>query len=298
MLSVRAIVIMVGIFFVLAFGSCCFKAVPAGQVSVAALFGKVQDKTFTEGLHFPVNPLYSWTTFDVRNKTLKEEDVEVPSQDQLTSKVDINVQYRLVGSMAPAVLRETGNPEAVVEVHLVPKLRSILREQGKTVRKAEDFFTESVQQKLQADLKIGLAEYVQSKGIEIQDVLIRDIDLPEFIIQAIEQKKVREQEAEKQKAELDRFTTQQQEKVVEAEARNKAALMEAEQRRTLADAQSYEIHKINEAIATNPAYIQIKALETLQAISKDPASKLYFIDSKSNAPLPLMHLGDVVRPVN
>ena len=30
----------------------------------------------------------------------------------------------------------------------------------------------------------------------------------------------------------------------------------------------------------------------LKAISKDPASKMYFMDGSSPSPLPLMHLGD------
>jgi len=60
----------------------------------------------------------------------------------------------------------------------------------------------------------------------------------------------------------------------------------------MADAQAYEITKINDAIARNPAYIQLQSLEALKAISKDPASKVYFIDGSSPTPLPLMHLGD------
>ena len=58
------------------------------------------------------------------------------------------------------------------------------------------------------------------------------------------------------------------------------------------DAQAYEITQINNAIARNPAYIQLQSLEALKAISKDPASKVYFMDGSSPSPLPLMHIGD------
>ena len=47
-----------------------------------------------------------------------------------------------------------------------------------------------------------------------------------------------------------------------------------------------------QAIASNPAYIQLQSLEALKSISKDPASKMYFMDGSSPTPLPLMHLGD------
>ena len=46
------------------------------------------------------------------------------------------------------------------------------------------------------------------------------------------------------------------------------------------------------ALQRNPAYIQLQSLEALKAISKDPASKMYFMDGSSTNPLPLMHLGD------
>jgi hypothetical protein len=62
--------------------------------------------------------------------------------------------------------------------------------------------------------------------------------------------------------------------------------------RTLADARAYEIVEINKAAARNPAYIQLMALETLKEMSKDPAAKIYFMDSNSRSPLPLLHMGD------
>jgi len=43
------------------------------------------------------------------------------------------------------------------------------------------------------------------------------------------------------------------------------------------NAQAFEITQINNAISSNPAYIQLQSLEALKAISKDPASKVYFL---------------------
>jgi len=36
--------------------------------------------------------------------------------------------------MAPAILRDTGTVQNAIEVHLVPLLRSALREQGKSIK--------------------------------------------------------------------------------------------------------------------------------------------------------------------
>lgn len=273
------------------FGGFFFQSVPVGHVSVATLFGKVQQGTYEEGLHFPVNPFLSFHQFDVRQKT-HLETAGVPSRDQLTTKLDVSIQYRLVGSMAAQMLQNTGNAKDVVDVHMIPKLRSVLREQGKSIERAEDFFKQEVQAQLQNSLLASLKEFSVQKGIEVQAVLIRNVTLPPFIMKAIESKKEREQAAEKQKAELERFRTEQEQKVAEAVAKRQASEEEAKQIKLLADAKAYEIEKVNTAISNNPAYIQLQALKSLEAISKDPSSKLYFMNSDSPNPLPLMHMGE------
>ena len=274
-----------------------FKTIPPGRVGVATLFGNVRLQPYSQGLHIPVNPLYRWTLFDARQQT-HAETANVPSQDQLQTKLDVSVQYRIDGAMAPDILQQTGDAITAVRVHLIPKLRSLLREQGKSIKRAEDFFQEATQATLQLALTEGLKEYLAPKGIIVSAVLIRDIQLPPFIVAAIEKKKEREQAVERERAELERVRTELQQQVARAEAGFQAAEQEAARKRILADAQAYEITQINKAIARNPAYIQLQSLEALKAISKDPASKIYFMDGSSPAPLPLMHLGEAVRTGN
>ena len=287
--SLVVIIVVVGIF--MWFGSSLYQQVPAGYVGVATLFGEGQSDPYEEGLHIPVNPFYEWFLYDVRQKSHLEE-ANVPSQDQLQTKIQVSVQFRLMKDMAPKILQETGAAQDVLRVHIVPKLRSLLREQGKAIKRAEDFFLEETQQNMQTSLVGGLRDYLGTKGVNVGAVLIRDISLPPFIIKAIESKKEREQEVEKQKAELLRFETEQQQKVALAKAESEAATEQASKLRVLADAQAYEIEKINKAIGSNPNYVKLQALEALKAISKDPASKIYFMDGDSPSPLPLMNIGN------
>ena len=273
------------------FGSSLYQKVPAGYVGVATLFGEVQSEPYEEGLHIPVNPFFEWYLYDVRQKSHLEE-ANVPSQDQLQTKIQVSVQFRLEKTGVPMILKETGTAADVLIVHIVPKLRSLLREQGKTIKRAEDFFLEKTQQNMQTSLLAGLQEYLGNKGVNVGAVLIRDISLPPFIIKAIESKKEREQEVEKQKAELERFATEQQQKVALAKAENEAATEQAAKMVVLADAQAYEIEKINTAIGNNPNYVKLQALEALKAISKDPASKIYFMNGDSPSPLPLLNIGN------
>ena len=240
--------------------------VPAGHVKVATLFGKVQNDVYPEGLHFPVNPLYSWTQYDVRQKTIKFDKMGVPSQDQLISHFDVSLQYRLMGTSAPAVKKNTGSANDVVSIHMVPYFRSLIREQGKTVANAEEFYSESVQNRMQIEMMQALTTKLEPIGIEMQGILIRNVVLPPFIAKAVEDKKRREQEAEKQKAELKRFSTEQEQKIATANAEFEAAKLEEQRIRLLADAEAYKIEKINKAAQQSPAYIQLKQIEAWNGI--------------------------------
>lgn len=246
------------------FGGCILLAsaiitVPAGHVKVATLFGKVQNDTYLEGLHI-VNPLLEFTAFDLRQKTHKET-AGIPAEDKLITKMDVSVQYRTIGVMAPDILKNTGTTRALIQVHLIPKLRSILREQGKGVATSQDFFKESIQRQLQETLQLGLAESLAPKGLRVETVLIRDVQLPAVIRTAITETKQREQEVLKQQAELERFATEQDQKVKQAESEFKAAKLEAQKIKALADAEAYKIDVINKTLARSPNYIELKKVE-------------------------------------
>jgi regulator of protease activity HflC (stomatin/prohibitin superfamily) len=283
---------IVVVLFLVMFAPRFVKVVPAGHVAVSELFGNVSEVPVQPGFHV-VNPLLRWTDFDVRENTHKES-AQVPTRDQLQTKVDVSVQWRINPAMAAQLYQKVGTRTQAVDVYLVPKVRSLVREQGTSIAKAEDFFLEETRTRLEITLLAGLQEYLTPLGIDIKAVLIRDINLPPVLTKAIEQKKEREQAVERQKAELERFRTEQLQQVAEAEAEKEAAELEAQQIVILAKARADEIRLINDAVAKNPAYIKLQSLEALKAMSKDPAAKLYFMDSNASQPLPLLHMGDSI----
>jgi regulator of protease activity HflC (stomatin/prohibitin superfamily) len=250
-------------FGIFAFAGCiffCVETVPAGHVKVATLFGKVQSSTYGEGLHL-VNPFLAFHKYDLRQKTFKAEDIGVPAEDKLTTTMDVSVQYRVNGAMASEILKNTGSTRDLIEVHLIPKVRSILREQGKGVSQSQDFFIEAVQTRLQDTLREGLFEYLHPQGMTIDSVLIRNVTLPVIIRNAIAETKQREQEVIKQEAELARFAMEQEQKVKTAESELRAAELEAEKIKTLADSEAYKIKAINDQLARSPNYIKLKQVE-------------------------------------
>jgi hypothetical protein len=73
------------------FGARLYQVVPVGHVAVASLFGSVRSQAYPEGLHVPVNPLYQWMLYDVREKIHKEV-ANIRSQDQLQTELDVSVR--------------------------------------------------------------------------------------------------------------------------------------------------------------------------------------------------------------
>lgn len=280
-LAAIAVFLIVGVVF-------CTETVSPGQVKVGALWGSVQDEELDEGFHV-VNPFKTWTAFDCRDKAI---DLVIPLQtrDQQTSNVDMTIQFNVIDRSASIALADIGRFEDLVKVQLVPQTRSIARESGKEIKRAEDLFLSEIQLMMQDTTLAELNKRLTCKGINVQRVLIRNIQLPEHITNAIKAKKVREQQVEEQKAELARFATEQEQKVKQAQAERMAAKEAAEQIKTLADARAYEIEKLNAAMADSPAYIQLQALETLTEMSKDPATKLYFLNGDSPQPFPLLNI--------
>ena len=236
---------------------------PAGHVGVAILFGEVQDESYPEGLHF-VNPLLSWKDLDARQDTYQLSKMEVPTRDQLLSTVDLSIQWRLDSTRAAEIIRDTGDKERLKDVHLKPTVRSLVRELGTTVERAEDLFKDEVRVALAGEIQKQLSEYVASKGILVDEVLLRNINLPPVLAEAIGRKKEREQEVERQRAELERVKLEQEQQVAQSVASRRAAEEDAKRLRILADAKAYEVATINKAASGNPAYIQLQSLEALK----------------------------------
>lgn len=219
--GVVALLILVGVIF------SSLATVPAGNVGVVSLFGKVDNDIMEEGMNFK-NPLAKVTLFDAKQKTHKE-NISMPSKDQLITSFEMSIQYRLIKSKASQMLQETGTPDEVVNVHMIPLLRSKAREIGKSVDNAEQFYDDAIQQRIQAELKASLTT-LSEKGIQIDALLIRGVTLPSVITKAVQRKKEMAQEAEKAKEELNKFKVEQEKKEAQALAEKKAEVIEAQKK--------------------------------------------------------------------
>ena len=90
--------------------------VPAGNVGVLTLFGRVTDDVLPEGTHL-VNPLLRNFRMSVRTQELQEQ-ASVPSQEGLLVTLDTSLLFRLNPELAHEAYRTIG--PNYVEVVVVP----------------------------------------------------------------------------------------------------------------------------------------------------------------------------------
>src|SRR5437867_773149 len=186
-------------------------SVPTGHVGVLTLFGRVTGETLPEGIHL-INPLKAVKKLSVQTQSVKES-ANVPSNEGLILALDTSLLFRLDRSKAAQVFQTVG--ENYAEKIVEPTLRAAIRASTSS-HTANALYTnarELVQQQIQDELTTQLA----ARGVIVEAVLLRDVQLPAMLKGSIEAKQQAEQDAlrmsfilqkEKQEAERKRIEAQ------------------------------------------------------------------------------------------
>src|SRR5262245_16590892 len=186
-------------------------SIPTGNVGVLTLFGRVTGDVLSEGIHL-INPLKTVQKLSIQTQSVKESANTV-SNEGLMLALDTSLLFRLDPGKAAEVFQKVG-PDYVVKI-VEPTLRSAIR--GSTsAHSANALYTNArdlVQQQIQEELRTQLA----GRGIVVEAVLLRDVQLPPMLKTSIEAKQQAEQDAlrmnfilqkEKQEAERKRIEAQ------------------------------------------------------------------------------------------
>lgn len=179
--------------------------VPAGHVGVLTLFGRVTGDVLQEGTHF-VNPFKINNTMSIRTQELKET-ASVPSDEGLVMTLDTSLLFRLSPEKAAEVFRTIG--PNYVQVVVEPNLRSTIR--AVTSQHSANALYTGAREEVAQQINKELVQQLGARGVEVQSVLLRDIQLPQMLKGSIEAKQQAEQDSlrmafilQKEKQEADR----------------------------------------------------------------------------------------------
>jgi regulator of protease activity HflC (stomatin/prohibitin superfamily) len=216
---------MVGAAFaLLGLTSSAVVQVDAGEVGVQSVFGKVQSSTLNSGLNF-VNPLAKVVVFDAKtqNYTMSsvhdegdkagDDAIRVLTADGLEVVVDLTVLFRIIPSEAPRVLREIG--EDYKDKVVRPITRTMIRDNAVYYDAVALYSLKrnEFQQRIYQDIEKNF----KKRGLVLEQLLIRNINLPTSVKQTIESKINAEQDAQKMQFVLQKEKQEAERKRVEAQ---------------------------------------------------------------------------------
>ena len=185
--------------------------VPTGHVGVLALFGRVTGQVLPEGIHM-VNPLKSVDKLSIQTQAMKES-ASVPSNEGLIMSLDTSLLFRLDASKAAQVFQTIGRDYVTRVVE--PNLRSAIRSVTSS-HSANALYT-GAREEVAIRIQDELVRLLSPRGIIVESVLLRDVQLPAMLKGSIEAKQQAEQDAlrmsfvlqkEKQEAERKRIEAQ------------------------------------------------------------------------------------------
>ena len=198
--------------------------IDAGQVGVKSLFGKVQADVLKSGLHM-INPLVDVTRLDIKtqNYTMSgvhdegekagDDAIRVLTADGLEVTIDLTVLFRLTEADAPKLVKETG--VSYVDKIVRPLTRTKIRDNSvyydaiSLYSVKRDEFQNRIFKSIEDDFK--------KRGLFLEQLLVRNITLPQSVRATIEGKINAEQEAQKMQFILQKEKQEAERKRVEAQ---------------------------------------------------------------------------------
>jgi regulator of protease activity HflC (stomatin/prohibitin superfamily) len=249
----------------------CVKQIDAGEIGVKILFGSIQKDVMLSGLHF-INPLLDVKNLDVKtqNYTMSgvhdegdkagDDAIKVLTSDGLEVTIDLTVLFRVVSIDAPRLLGETGADYRDKIVR--PITRTKIRDNA-VYYQAVDLFG-SKRDEFQQRIYKTIEDDFKKRGLMLEQLLVRNITLPNSVKASIESKINAEQDAKKMEFVLQKEKQEAERKRVEAQG--------------IADYQKI----INTGLTSQQ--LQYEQIKAMQALSLSPNAKV-IVMGKGGTPL-------------
>lgn len=254
-----------GLIFIIALSSSIFLTIKPGEVGV--LFKKFSgglDKSvvYEQGFHVlaPWNTMY---VYNVKEQTT-EEAMDVLDKNGLSISVDVSVRFNPIPSRVGYVQETFG--VNYITVLVIPEVRSAVRNVMGFFTAEEIYSTKRsiVEQRIIEEAASSLSN--DRNNIQLNALLIRSINLPTNIKNAIESKLQQEQEALAYEFRLDKERS------------------EAERKRIAAEGEATANKIINNSLTPN--LLRMRGIEATTLLAQSPNTKVIIIGSgKDGLPL-------------
>src|SRR5258707_117808 len=254
------ILILAAAIFALIFFFSSVISIPTGHVGIPTLFGRVTGETLGEGIHI-INPLKAVEKLSIQTQSVKES-ANVPSNEGLILALDTSLLFHLDRSMAAEVYQKVGSnyAEKIVE----PTLRAAIR--ASTSSHTANALYTNARELVQQQIQDQLTKELSPRGVIVENILLRDVQLPAMLKGSIEAKQQAEQDALRMSFILQKETQEAQRKRIEAQG--------------IADFQKIVAQGIS------PQLLEWKGIEATEKLATSANSKVVIIgNSKTGLPI-------------
>ena len=195
----------------------CISIVPAGHVGIQDTYGSVSDMELQPGISIksPFTAVYPITVKTVELK----ETAKTPTNEGLMVGLDMSLLYKVDPLKAVQIYNTIG--PSYQDVVIVPTLRSATREVTSKYE-AKALYGGNQRDLLAQEIQNKIVDVLADRGIIVESILLREIDIPEEVKNAIEAKLKAEQEAEQMQFVIQKETLEADRKAIEAEGIKKA----------------------------------------------------------------------------
>lgn len=252
-------VVQYGLLLVLGLILSSCATIRQGEVGVKRTFGKYSDRPYTEGLKV-FNPLTSKIVKISTQTENMEVGLSIPSKEGLNILSEVSILYNVLPQKAPEILRNIG--KEYERNIIMPVFRSAVADVTSRFY-AKDMHT-GERGTIEKAIKDQMMTYLEGKGIQVEAVLLKSIQMPGSLARAIEEKLEAEQQAQRMEFVLEQAKREAEQKRIEAEGIRDAQIIIAE--------------------GLDPAILQFKSIEAFLELAKSPNAKIIISDGD----LPMM----------
>lgn len=225
-----------------------------GEIGVKQRLGKLSEKSHTPGTVW-----YNPFTTKVIKTNIQITDIELslslPSKEGLSVVAQISILYRIDQNSVPKVINEIGMGYENI-------ISNVFRSASADV--CSKYFAKDMHSGMRAEIenaiKIKMGETLSEKGIVVEAVLMKSIQLPAGLASSIEQKLQAEQDAMRMVFILQQEELEAERKIIEATGTKNA-------QKILSEGLTDQI-------------IKIRSLEAFIELSKSTNSKIIITDGK------------------
>jgi regulator of protease activity HflC (stomatin/prohibitin superfamily) len=250
--------------FILSLSSCV--VIREGEVGVKRKLGKYNNTVYTSGLK-GYNPLITTVErISTQTNNLKVAII-IPSKEGLSIRSEISILYRIQSKEAPNLLRNVGIDYE--DNIILPVFRSAIADV------TSRFFAKDMhsgeRSTIETAIKDQMMVNLKGRGIEVEAVLMKSIQLPASLATAIEAKLSAEQAAQRMEFVLQEARQEAERKKIEASG--------------VRDAQQII------AQGLTPMLLNFKSIEAFLELAKSPNAKVIITDG--NTPMITSPEGDI-----